>query len=86
MQTVLSEYRSRGNAFLFDVFNSAKYLEELTGINEAFHVRDDDEVTTDKQELQSYNYIAIDFYLLFQLLELNDSESDWVHSCFTDNQ
>lgn len=31
---VLSEYREHGNTFLFRVFESSKYLETLTGINE----------------------------------------------------
>lgn len=44
MQTVITEFINRGNDFLFDVFTSEKYLEELTGINTAFHVPDDDEV------------------------------------------
>lgn len=42
---MLGEFRGRGNAFLANVFDSAKYLEDLTGINESFHYRDDDAVS-----------------------------------------
>ncbi|TMW45447.1 hypothetical protein DOY81_009471 [Sarcophaga bullata] len=33
-EKVLNTYRSEGNEFLFKVFESAKYLEDLTGISE----------------------------------------------------
>lgn len=41
LQKVLAEYKSRGNEFLFDVFDSAKYLEDLTGISDLLDVEND---------------------------------------------
>lgn len=38
---VLAEYEKRGNDFIIDVLNSAKYLEKITGISEMeFHEND----------------------------------------------
>lgn len=45
LQKVLDEYRTKGDKFLAEVLKSSKYLEELTGMMEAFNVRDDDEVS-----------------------------------------
>lgn len=41
LQKVLAEYKSRGNEFLFQVFESAKYLEDLTGISDLLDVDND---------------------------------------------
>lgn len=38
---MLAEYKSRGNKFLFQVFDSAKYLEDLTGISDLLDVDND---------------------------------------------
>lgn len=34
LQRVLQAYRSEGHTFLFKTFETAKYLEDLTGISE----------------------------------------------------
>lgn len=41
-QKIIDEYRKRGHEFLFDVFNSSKCLEELSGISEMLNAQHDE--------------------------------------------
>lgn len=58
LQKVLDEFRLNGKTFLNNVFDSTKYLEDLTGINESFHYRDDDAVS-----VRSVSLILLSFLL-----------------------
>lgn len=41
-QKIIAEYRKRGQEFLFEVFNSSKCLEELSGISEMLNAQHDE--------------------------------------------
>lgn len=69
--TILTEYEKKGFKFLLQVFNSSKYLEDLTGLTEMYKNPILDEV---KKNIIFHNFFYIFGLNVFQMIELEDSD------------
>eukprot|EP00271_Cylindrocystis_brebissonii_P016871 TRINITY_DN4158_c0_g1_i1.p1 TRINITY_DN4158_c0_g1~~TRINITY_DN4158_c0_g1_i1.p1 ORF type:complete len:220 (-),score=52.39 TRINITY_DN4158_c0_g1_i1:500-1159(-) len=58
---VVDEYRSRGEAFLLQVFNEPSFLEDLTGLTEMLRATDALNIFSDGEEDQEGDGYDIDF-------------------------